>query len=32
MDDKGKKQMVFKIFSCTMNKNDFIKFMEEQIK
>ena len=24
--------MVMKIIPCTMNKNDFIKFIEEQLK
>ena len=32
VDDKGKQKMVMRIISCTMNKNDYIKFMEEQIK
>ena len=32
VDDKGKKKMVMRIIPCTMDKNDFIKFMEEQIK
>ena len=32
MNDKGMKKMVMKISVCTMNNNDFVKFMEKQIK
>ena len=32
VEEKGKKKMVMRIVSCTMKRDEFLKFMEEQIK